>query len=206
MTRRLPALIVGLLLAAAEPLAAQEHGAAHPAAVNVVPSIVPPIVVSPGAVKTKPTEHGKPIAPAKPAQHAKTAEHGKPVEHAKAADAAKAVEPGKLVEHGKPVEKAPKSLPPARVAEAVAEALKEAAAAAARRSARTPVVIRVRRSASTAAAPTRKQQHYEVRWPSQRMVVRWPEPDGDRVKLSWPEQAPAPAPVRTEAAVTDLLF
>jgi hypothetical protein len=173
VTRCLPVAIVGLVLAAAQPLVAQEHGSAHPEPVKVAPSIVPPIVVHPGAAKAKPVESGKHVGNAKP------------------------VESGKHVDNTKPVEKAPKALPPAKVAAAVAEALKEAEAAAARRSAHTPVVIRVRRSASTSASTSAaKKQHYAVRWPSQRMVVRWPEPAGDRVKLSWPEQAPA----------TDLLF
>lgn len=78
------------------------------------------------------------------------------------------------------------TVPPAKVAAAVAEAIRAAEAAEARRAARASASARpapVRR-APVAAGPVR---HYEVRWPVQRMVVRWPETASDRVTLAWPE-------------------
>jgi hypothetical protein len=76
------------------------------------------------------------------------------------------------------------TVPPAQVAAAVAEAVREAEAARARRAMRSqgtparPVVT---------ITPPGPQRRYEVRWPTQRMVVHWPEAADDRVTLKWPD-------------------
>jgi hypothetical protein len=75
------------------------------------------------------------------------------------------------------------TLPPAKVAAAVADALREARAAETRRAA--PVSIRpiLPRRTPVATAPAKR---YEVRWPEERMVVQWPGAATDRVTLTWP--------------------
>jgi predicted DNA-binding transcriptional regulator YafY len=73
-------------------------------------------------------------------------------------------------------------IPAARVAAAVAEAVRAAEAAQAKRAAqaaRTPA----RQSHAVAAPPARR---YELQWPEQRMVVPWPNTKEDRVTLIWP--------------------
>jgi hypothetical protein len=73
---------------------------------------------------------------------------------------------------------------PTQVAAAIADALRSAEAAQARRQAATvrPVAPR-----PTAPATVQPHKRYEVRWPSERMVVRWPTPATDRITLEWPQ-------------------
>jgi len=76
-------------------------------------------------------------------------------------------------------------VPAAKVAEAVAQAIREAEAAAARRAARAP--IRPILPRQTTGAPAAPAKRYEIRWPEQRMVVRWPDDaPTDRLSLTWP--------------------
>jgi hypothetical protein len=75
------------------------------------------------------------------------------------------------------------TVPPAKVAAAVAEALRQAEEAAAKRKARTPVRSMTTVRIITATVPSRR---YEVQWPTQRMVVHWPTPPDGRVTLVWP--------------------
>jgi hypothetical protein len=77
------------------------------------------------------------------------------------------------------------TVPPAQVAAAVAEALREAEAAQARRAKRSPAAPAPARTIEI--TPSGPRRRYEVRWPTQRMVVHWPEAASDRVTLTWPE-------------------
>jgi hypothetical protein len=76
------------------------------------------------------------------------------------------------------------TVPPAKVAAAVAEAIRQAEEAAAKRAARSTSHTTPARRVPTESLPTRR---YEVRWPSQRMVVHWPGAADDHVTLKWPE-------------------
>jgi hypothetical protein len=83
------------------------------------------------------------------------------------------------------VQVTPTTVPAAKVAAAVAEALRAAEAAEARRAGRvTTTRPPVPRSTAAAAMPARI---YEVRWPEQRMVVQWPGTSDERVTLIWPD-------------------
>ena len=77
------------------------------------------------------------------------------------------------------------ALPPAKVAAAVAEALRAAEAAQARRTTRAPARTDSPPPAPASGAHSRR---YAVRWPEQRMVVQWPgAAKTDRVVLTWPD-------------------
>ena len=76
---------------------------------------------------------------------------------------------------------------PTQVAAAIAEAIRSAEAAQAKRQAARPAAPR-RSAAAPAATP---QRRYELRWPSEHMVVRWPVAKSDRVQLAWPQSPSA---------------
>jgi hypothetical protein len=73
---------------------------------------------------------------------------------------------------------------PTQVAAAIAEAIRSAEAAQAKRQAASRPAVPRRSAAAPAATP---QRRYELRWPSEHMVVRWPVAKSDRVQLAWPQ-------------------
>jgi len=73
---------------------------------------------------------------------------------------------------------------PTQVAAAIAEAIRSAEAAQAKRQAAARIPVPRRSTAAPAATP---QRRYELRWPSEHMLVRWPVAKSDRVQLAWPQ-------------------
>jgi hypothetical protein len=78
------------------------------------------------------------------------------------------------------------TIPAAKVAAAVAEAMRQAEEAAARRKAR--ITVRPSTTARMITTAPVNVRRYEVQWPAQRMVVQWPAaaPADGRVRLTWP--------------------
>ena len=202
MRVRLAAVAV-LLFAGAVPLTGQEHGAAHPApakadahgAAGKATAHAPAKDAHATPAKNAHAEAVK--STAKPA-HGESASAGhepaKPV-HAEGVKSAKP-DPVRVVppSHGAAESKAKSvgvtpSAPPAQVAAAVAQALREAEEAQARRAARTPArpIVVVRTPSAPTRTPAGTPKKYDVRWPEQRMVVQWPSTVDDRVRLTWPE-------------------
>lgn len=90
---------------------------------------------------------------------------------------------------------------PTQVAAAIAEAMRNAEAAQANRQAARPTTPRPpapRAAATSRPSSTTPQHRYEVRWITERMVVRWPTATSDHIQLTWPQPATVAQPAVPE--------